>query len=381
MSTTEQTPTNYDELTTHEATSHLRLINGGLCPSASPSTMLDRNFALPYDIEIEDWDEQSEKYKEGVGTITTTSVRTLTNGDDGSAFELIRIRPDRPLWDIKVDLRTPLGTPIAGYNMYVAIQLAKAGIESRIVGTNLASRKTTLTHDALASLVISNEDDRQGQRNPISEAGRSIYSGYSMGIMKQFAELGMATQVGRSVDLTIGLDPSAAEKVNYTPEEVFKFGSFMLQEAAEIPQIFIESLRDTGLRRTVCRTRHLIRTFSLDPRFLVNTVGKLDVIASGETGTFIADIPPDAAMIIHSFRKSVYNDGKTYERLIGGHPNAHVVFEENGRHTSGARISSIAAVVAKITHGQRLIDDGVSGSELAEALRYPILQSSLKHAA
>lgn len=340
----------------------------------------DQDTRLRFEMEITDWGEPDYSNIRDAGTVVSRLVRLETvdkrepTGRRTSVFDFRKIIPETLEWDIPVDMRPPLGTPPKGYNDYVTIQMAKAGMHPRIISTNLA-RGFSLLHDAQAALLIYNQDDLESQGNPVAESGVSLFSGYSMGIMAQFAQLGLAPHMGREVPLTVGLDPSAAKKIKITPAEALKFGFFALQEGLEIPQIVYESIVEEGICKTAARLRHLIRTFSPDPGFLLNSIGKVGAIASGETKDSIANIPPEAAMVIHSFRGSIYNDGPAYADLLSSHPNARIVHED-GRHLSGAYISAIRSVVAKTAHGQRLISEGVPASELVDALSYSVLKSS-----
>ncbi len=318
---------------------------------------------------IADWSEPKQHSIPGVGLVSTSAV-TL---EDGSNFDFRKIVPEAQASGISADFMPPLGTAVGGFNTYVGHQLAKAGIHSRIVGTNRANGHT-LRHDAQAALAILWEDDERTAHNQTCEPGKSISLGYSMGTLKALALIGLAPAMDRSVELALCLDPGPAKKIDYTPLEALKFAAWSAEQAAEIPKIFFESWQDTTLPRTLARTRHLVPTMSLHPKALWNTVDKLHTITRGEACSFPAAIPQDAAMIIHFFNsRASYNHPETYQALLKGHPNVRFVLEK-GAHLAGARMSAVRALVAKTAHGLQLIEQGTSRADLSEALSYPILR-------
>lgn len=298
-------------------------------------------------------------------------ARGTIHFEDGSRFDFRRVVPYKPKHGISVDFMTPLGTETDGFNLYVALKLAEAGIASRIIGTNKAPGKG-LAHDALAALVILHEDDEQQRRNPYYEPGRSVNYGYSMGLMKAFALHGQAALLNRTIDFGIGVDPGPANKIKYTPREALHFGLWMARLGVEASQIILESWQDTSLPQTVARAKNLLPTVSLRPTAAWNTVRKLHTIAGGEVSSYLHEVPDDTAMVLHFFKGNRrYNQADAYAAALGNHPYVHFVHEP-GSHLAGARFRALDALVNKFAIGLELLEAGTKPGEICEALTYPL---------
>ncbi|HUY85011.1 MAG TPA: hypothetical protein VMU97_00685, partial [Candidatus Dormibacteraeota bacterium] len=299
-----------------------------------------------YDLQIADWQEGKPKFDKSVGEVWT-SVVTL---EDDSRYVFRKTVPLEQAWETSVDFSPPLATRVNGFNTYIARQLSKRGMHSRIVGTN-QSHNFNLLHDAQATLHILNEDDRRQERpgRQTSAPGESLMIGYSMGQMKELAELGLAPAMGRDIVASIGLDPCLGEKVDYGQELrnlgcSLKLLNYLGREALEIPKGVISSLfEERDPVRTLLRIRHLAGTAGLSPAYFSNIADKWKVLATGETGKYLDKIPNDAIIVIHFFKDSYFNDSEFFESALGGRPFFRPI-EEDGLHLSGARSSVVRAV-------------------------------------
>lgn len=328
-------------------------------------------------LETADWEDLGTKYDRQVGAITT-SVVTLT---DTSRFVFRKTVPAEQRWDTSVDYSDPLATRVDGFNTYIARKLAQRGIHSRIVGTN-QRHGFDLLHDAQAMLHILNEDD-QRQQQPGQQTcapGESFGIGYSMGAMKLLLVLGLAPEMDRDIKASVGLDPCLAEKVDYRQELrnigcSLRLAKYLGREALEIPLNVGRSLiEDRAPLKTLRRTAHLASTAGLSPAYLANLRDKWNVLATGETGEYLQDIPKDAIMVIHFFSDSYFNDNEFYEESLAGHPFFRPV-EEAGLHLSGASARVVGRMTEKAALGLELLDQGAAPADLADALATPVLRA------
>lgn len=322
---------------------------------------------LPYELGIAEWSEPRIKYDKGIGNIET-SIATL---DDGSRYVFRKITPSEQRWDTSVDFSPPLATRVKGYNTYIARKLAQRGLPSRIVGTN-QSRGFNLLHDTQAMLHILKQDDTDSTCTP----GESVMIGYSMGKMKELIALGLAPLMGRDIKISIGLDPCLANKVDYEKEAEDLPGLvlYLGREALELPYIFGKNLLNDGSPiRTLRRAQHFVDTVGFGPKFAQNTYDKWNVIATGETGKHLGNIPSESVIIIHFFGNSHFNDTETYKEELAKHPYFRAIHEE-GYHLSGANPEVIGRVVGKTELGLELLEQKVAKRDLADALTDPILR-------
>lgn len=342
----------------------------------------DKSIGLPYDIRITDWDQHVPKYKKGVGQILTSiismediSAEQSEDSPKKSRFVLQKIVPDEQIWGVSTDYTPPLATRVKGFNTYLGIQLAKAGIHSRLVGTN-QEHGHTLLHDAQATLAILAHDDwEQKEQGDITcEPDQSDFTGYSMGKMKLIAMLGLSSQMGREVGVSIGLDPCLVNGVDYQKELADAPGlvKYLTSEAKEIPVQMRRNIHPRTLIRDLRRARHLVDTVGITPKFISNVRDKWDVLATGETRTFPPNVPEEAVVIIHFFDGCRWNDSSDYDELFGNHPNVRAIHED-GLHLSGADPEVVGRVVDKNVLALKLMDQKVSQKELADALMEPIL--------
>ncbi len=330
-------------------------------------SLIEKGFLneLPYTIAVADWSEPEVAEISSVGRVET-SVVTL---QDESVYVFRKTIPTHMEWGTSVDFTAPLATRVKGYNSYLARKLAQANMHSRIVGTN-QSRGFSLLHDAQATLHLLNLDDEAGSCTP----GESISIGYSMGTMKKLAEVGLADSMGRRDPFTLGLDPCLAEKVDYAREydDLAEVCRYLGREALEIPLIFAKSLlRESPIHATK-RMLHLVGTVGITPTYYKGVREKWHVLASGETGSFPAAVPPDAAMVLHFFGKCRYNNFPAYQELFKNHANVRLVLED-GFHLSGSDPRVVSRVVEKAALAQDLLEQDLALKDIVDLLSRPIL--------
>jgi hypothetical protein len=323
-------------------------------------------------IKIADWGEPKIGYKKGVGQTETSLVQLK----DGSSFVFRKTIPDNQVWESSVDFTPPLATRVNGFNSYLARKLAQAGIHNRLVGTNQAYG-FSLKHDALATLAILNRDDKQQKKNKDVTClpGESAVLGYSMGEMKGLAMTAYASEAGRTVLFNQGLDPCLETPVDYAKEgeDLVGLALYLGRETLEIPLIFAKNF-DNGLpHRQLLRSIHLARTIGLTPTYFRNGKDKWDVIATGETGTFLKDLPQEAIVALNFFEKGRFKDPAKFTAAIGNNPNTRITVE-NGYHLSGANPKVIERVIRRTATALSLTERGSSASDVADALQGPILR-------
>lgn len=328
---------------------------------------LSKEGPLPYEIEIADWGKPKEDYDKDVGCIQT-SVVTLS---DNSRYVFRKTLPNEMHWETSVDYTLPLATRVTGYNTYFARKLAQSGMQSRIIGTN-QSHKFSLLHDAQAALHILQYDD---QEQSTALKGESVLTGYSMGMMKALGMLGLASHLDRSVQVTVGLDPCLAEKVDYAQEEteILDVLHYLGREVLEVGGILFKDLRSGPPLKALRRARHFISTMGVTPTYVRNTYDKWNVLASGETGNFPSRIPPEAAIIVHFFNGCRYNSRQQFKDQLAGHKNVRAV-EEEGMHLSGASSKVVQRIVRKINLAQHMLAENVPASQIVDHLTTPVLR-------
>lgn len=337
-------------------------------PSRRGKGFLSEDGPLPYDIEIAEWSQPKESWAKGVGAIQTSVVSL----EDGSRYVVRKTIPHDISWETSVDFTLPLATRVTGYNTYLARKLAESGMQSRIVGTNQA-HGFSLLHDAQAALHILRRDDDEQATNIPDE---SLLIGYSMGTMKGLGMLGLAPIMGRDIKAMIGLDPCLAERVDYQKQlqELPELVAYLGKEIVEVSTTLGSSIRVNSLLPTLNRARHFVSTMGLSPTYVKNVYDKWKVLASGETGGFPAQVPTDAAIVLHFFKECRFNDAAKFRALFeeSGHDNVKII-EEDGYHLSGADSRVVKRVVKKVNLAQHMLAENVPPSEMLAHLISPVL--------
>ncbi len=329
--------------------------------------------SLPFELMIDDWRVLSEVRVPEVGRVKTT----LVHFEDSSQVVLRKTIPDKPQSGISADFVPPLGTHVNGLNTYIARLLARRKLRSRIVGTNQA-HGFSLLHDAQMTLEVLRSDDADGLGGQTCDADRSVLFGYSMGEMKNLGMLGLAPLFSREVVAAIGVDAAFAEKINYRDllAHIPQVAGYVVREALEIPPMVKQEFNRSRSAMDAFRQLKLIgSTISPSPRYLSNLGDKWKVITTGETGTFLQHIPPETVMVLHFFDKSRFNDRAQYQARLSHLEFARFITED-GRHITGARPEVLEVVANKVALAARLADEGVSKSDLAEALNTTLLKTA-----
>jgi hypothetical protein len=331
---------------------------------------------LPFQIAITDWEDLKPKHKKGVAEVLTSLV-DMEDLDTGrqSRFVFRRFIPDDQHWGISSDRTLPLGIRVNGFDTDLGFRFASEHIHSRTIGTN-QEHGHSLLHDAQASLAILNQDDaRQKEQGRVTcTPGKSNLTGYSMGTMKLLAELGLAEQMGRTVDFSIGLDPCLVKRIDYQKElaDAPELVKYLGSEALQVPVHLARNIRMKSIIQDLNRARQLASSIGYTPTYLSNLRDKWRVVSSGETVNFPQKVPKEAVVIIHFFDGCRWNNSDEYDRLFEGHENVRPVHEA-GLHLAGADPAVMDRVVAKTVLGLKMGEEGVVGGELADALEDPIL--------
>jgi hypothetical protein len=327
------------------------------------------NSGLPYDLEIVQRKPLHFRAIDGVGTEATDLV-TLK---DGSKYVVRDTVPDDVKYPITVDFSPPLGTHVNGLNTVIARGLAANGVRSRIFGTNQA-HGFSLLHDAQAVMHISHEEEANGS-NILFSKDESLLIGYSMGFMKALGMLTLAERMGHEVKATIGLDAALAERLSYL--EMLKDAPGMLsylgKEIVELPHMVQYQMHKHGSLSSGIQQIALMKdTFWPSLTHMRNLLDKWQIIATGEAGTFLSDIPDEAVIVFHAFTDSKLNTYKTYKNGL-----QHVTYlrfiEEAGLHVDGAAPDAIDTLVTKVALAAKLVTDNASKLEMADRLNTELL--------
>lgn len=321
------------------------------------------NSAYQNDPDIAYWRLLDRSHINEVGEIETA----LVTMDDGARYVFRRITPDVLSSDISVDFSPPLATRVDGFNTYMGVKIAKAGIPVRIIGTDQTHHRT-LDHAAKATHKILNQADEDG----ICLPDESILIGYSMGAMKGMGMLANAKESGRNIHFMLGIDPCLANAIDYTKHSPAKLAAYFYREGLELGRILVDDLLHDNPFSFLKRSLHLMDTVKVSPQFTLNMLDKWNMLASGETGRLAEQVPMETAMVLHFFNNSIFNDHAEFKRILKDRPFVRFVMED-GYHLSGGDPHVVDNVVEKLVKCESMIEDKYSKRELVEAMRTPIL--------
>jgi hypothetical protein len=328
---------------------------------------------LPHEMAITRWEQAEPKQEPGVGE----RIKTIVEFDDGSRFVYQKFIPEHSISDISVDFTPPLGTRVKGFNTYLQRKLAQAGIHSRLIGANQA-KGFSLLHDAQATLaILGYEDQLHADNNPTSLPHVSALIGYSMGEMKALAIAGLAPHFGRQIAFMKGLDPCIAQKVDYQLCKLPKLLPYLGKEIVQVPRMLYRDVRRNSFGHAAALGRKLLPTMGFTPDYLQSTHDNWKTIATGEAGTFIPDIPEEAAMVVHFFKQSELNDQTIFAEQLQAKPNARIQYED-GYHLSGADSEVLQNLIEQVAYGLQLVERGATPHEIADALDVPIMPATRK---
>lgn len=313
---------------------------------------------------IQSWDELKSTQLKDIGLVITSRVIM----DDGSRFIYRQISPKTQKSDISVDFSPPLGTKVNGYNTYMAIQIVKAGIPTRIIGTD-QTHGHNLRHASKATHLILNEADNISS---LSSPGESIMIGYSMGAMKAMGMLSLASQYNRNIPFTLGLDPCLAKAMNYNEHNPFELAIYLAKETQELGKIMLNDIIEENPIQFLKRTKYYLESIEVSPQFITNIWDKWKTLCSGETGVLASEVPIDASMVLHFFNRSIFNNQESFKDIFSSHPNIKLIGED-AYHISGGNHHIVDRVVDKLKLAEKLISEKVNPTDLVDCLSSPII--------
>lgn len=323
------------------------------------------NYTLQNEPEIASWQMLDRSNDREVGEIETA----LVTMEDGARYIFRRITPDTLRSEISVDFSPPLATRVDGFNTYMGLKIAKAGLPVRIVGTDQTHHRT-LDHAAKATHKILNQADEDYRCSP----DESILIGYSMGAMKGMGMLANAKQAGRNIRFMLGIDPCLANAVDYTKHSPAKLAAYFSREGIELGRILFDDLLHDNPFSFLKRSMHLMDSVKFSPQFALNMLDKWNMLASGETGKLAEQVPIETAMVLHFFTNSIFNDHAEFRHILRDRPFVRFVVED-GYHLSGGDPHVVDNVVDKLVKCESMIEDDASRKELVEEMTSPLLPS------
>lgn len=313
--------------------------------------------------EIANWRLLDRYQLDDVGEVETALVEM----DDAARYIFRRITPNVLRSEISVDFSPPLATRVDGFNTYMAVKIAQAGLPVRIVGTDQTHHRT-LDHAAKATHKILHHADSDDRCSP----DESVLIGYSMGAMKGMGMLANAEHAGRNIRFMLGIDPCLANALDYTKYSPAKLATYFTRESLELGRILFDDLMHDSPLNFLKRSMRLMDTVNFSPQFALNFLDKWSMLASGETGKLAEQVPQDAAMVLHFFKGSLFNDHEEFKRILGSRPFVRFVLED-GYHLSGGDPHVVDNIVTKLSKCESLIKDRYGAKELVDEMSGPLL--------
>ncbi len=299
--------------------------------------------------------------KESAATLRDYLITTL----DGSAYVLREVLPNDQSYDIFVDSLTPLGTRVNGFNTEIALNRAKAGIPGRIIGANQKPSSSLKGRAIDAHKILSLSDIQTGTCLP----DISVLDVISRGAMESFAFNTVAATYGRSVAYTVAVDPCLAEELTVNVN-LIKHLDYAAAELGELAVILLKESRKRDPLDYLLWIKKLLGSLALS----ANTITSFLTLCEGQAGDDAKELPDDAAMSIHFFSGSRFNNQQQFRRILRNKPYVRFIIEQ-GRHLSITDPEAIDSLTEKHLLIQDMLAAGATKQELSELVPSPLLKS------
>lgn len=308
-----------------------------------------------------------------------TTQHTAFRMSDGSKYLVRDYIPSNVRGSRLVTMTTPWFTDVDGFNNFVGIKFAEAGIRTHIVSpeqSNLAKsyvhvvRKladvglrmvdleadqlpipkclldlghTSLEHDVVVHHLLLDYEEEQEQ----IDTHALDDTGYSRGAMIGFGKQAHAQQYDRTFVNADYVDPCLVRGVHLSEVVNPKIPFYIMKELVTLASVMKPSSRQEA--------RAVIPTFARSLGFYVNQLSTGISLFGGETGRFVDNMPVDMQAHVTLFDQSEFNQADEYEARLAPYPNITVA-REHGVHFSGANRRVIYDTRRRILEGQGLSD-------------------------
>lgn len=294
----------------------------------------------------------------GVGRETTS----LVHFNDQSTFVIRKNEPRNQQYPYIVDFSPPLATRVDGFNSLFAHDLSRSGQASRLIGTDQTTNHS-LKHAALASQLIIEQDDLETSTPTKS----SILCGYSMGAMRGLGQISLSQNMSHQYPVAIFIDPCLAQPLKLSPAKAVNLVTYCIKEIVNAASHVSRNFSNQSEDNISFDITSLLKSISLSPKFIANTLDKLIMLSGGESGKMARNLNPTSLVAIHFFNKSQLNDQATYMHNID--PMSNVTFiSENGYHLDGINRTFLAHYIANLVQVQKLLQMQATADSIREAL-------------
>lgn len=304
---------------------------------------------------------------------------TAFHMSDGSSYRVRDYIPNDIRGSRLVTMTTPWFTDIEGFNDFVGVKFAEAGIRTHIVSpeqSNLVKSymhvtqklaevglhlvdldinqlpipkrfldlgHTSLAHDVVVHhlLLDYEEEHEQVDTHALDDTG------YSRGAMIGFGKQAYASEYGRTFVNAGYTDPCLIRAVRLGEVVNPNIPLYVMKELARLALV----VRPSSWQEA----RAVVPTFARSLGFYVSQVATGISLFSGETGTFVDQMPGDTQAHVTLFTDSEFNQVDEYETHLAAYPNI-TVSREKGVHFSGANRRVINDTRRRLLAGQGLAD-------------------------
>ena len=274
---------------------------------------------------------------------------------DDSRYVLREFLPNNQRYFYFVDSFPALATRVNGFNSIAARLRAKAGIPSRIIGTD-QKPGTTLEKSAIDAHRILSVSDTQ---TAICHPDTSVIDGISMGAMKAMPYIHHAKYFARDIAYAIAVDPCFANQTEFNFKLLMNVG-YTTSEISELTRVFIDESFNMKPLDYISWVRRMLGSVALS-----NTLDNFIMLCAGEAGIFAQHLPYDTAMSVHLFSNSRFNHQHQFIDYLKDMPNISIILEQ-GWHLSIASHQSTILRNQKHLLIQNLLREGANKQDLKQ---------------
>ena len=286
----------------------------------SPEPRYVEAFLLP-----EGYEKNTIKKVRQLGEISDDLGRMVSRQvimQDGLDYTVKSFNPHHRVTDIAVTMTVPWLTEPAGYNVHMALTLAKLGFPVDLVSAERnVELKPDLGKSAHNQLEINELTAMKHNRDP----EKLIATGVSRAAMIGLLLTALAGDDGREVVYGDYVVPCYPKSLT-----VGSIGKHALMPVSEAKTI--RHLLDFPFRTL----QHYPTTFSVNPKRWVNHLAAMPELTSGVAGEAVRYMPIDTQGYVTAFSGDVMSQGENWQKLFAEFPNMEVELIKGGGHLSCA---------------------------------------------
>lgn len=337
----------------------------GDCLSSLPAGLPDFNVGIDYLTLLTEVTPRRSRVEKVATYLATMS--------DGSLYTARDYYPSKA-FDRTVDMTTPLGTRITGFNDDLCMDFAEAGNHVRIFGFNQAEdHPTSLAQDAFTyTQLIQALNEKEGI---IPGQRASINFGESRGGMCGWGMMAYANLFGEIMDLGIHVDDCLPEETDTAMTVRGLPPHNAVKELFVASRAFRRQPAESRIAQ-IKRARRWSRSISLTPSFVKAQIHSGQALWSGEAGTFIDHLSDEQAIVLHAFNRNRLNGRDSYENKLRRLPYGRIV-DEDKWHMDLSRYEVTHGSTVKLVTAQRELQAGSTPGEIIDLLTEPFFTKVL----